>query len=95
MKELDIYTEWTNCPKCENERKQKLTLIEHSYGKVPPEEYSKMLNEYYHASYGHMKLTQTYKQGIVGNIYKVDFSAKCSDCDWTFSYYFMKNVLGE
>jgi len=91
---------WTVCPRCTQTYVSKIArakqALNDSYGKVPIEEYERLLENLQTAQKENEEepetLREDYEQGIYNGHYRVSYSGSCENCGFEFEYKFEKEV---
>lgn len=85
---------WTFCPKCKSSEIRKVKELrrdlEESYGKVSFEEYKQKLAVVEAAEenledFAEDTLREDYSQGIRDGVYSLEYRARCTKCDFTYT----------
>jgi len=74
---------WSVCPKCNKENVKK---IQDSYGKIPPEEYLKLINET-KGPYEKFTLREDYSiHTREDGTFRIVYDCHCKKCGWGFEF---------
>lgn len=86
---------WAICPKCKKDDDEKWKIHEErlatSYGKMPVDEYMKL--RALKKEEPETTLREDYDIGLYDGSFYVDYSAKCSCCDFEFNFKKEINIL--
>lgn len=81
---------WTYCPKCQEIARKKTeqlrVRVETDYGKIPPDNYIKLLDQFNNPPKLKQTLREDYEVGIHDGVFSISYGASCDVCKFKFEY---------